>query len=386
MHRVIFHLDMDAFFSQIEQLANPRLKGKPVIVCGDPDSRSVVSTASYEARKYGVKSGMAVGLAKKLCPQGIFIGGNPRKYVYTSIQILKLLKGFTTLVEPFSVDEAFLEFADLGMEEALCIARDIKRKIKNEFGLTGSIGIGPNKFVSKMASGYQKPDGLTMIREGEFLKVFGDKPVSTLWGVGEKTDAKLRRLGITSIRDLAFYPERKLKSVFGVYGSDLRSAANGIDDSPLIPYFEGIEPKSMGHEYTLPEDISCEDRLLSTLLRLSEKVARRLRREGYIGDTITVKMRDKDFNTITRQRKIDHHVDRDDIIYITARRLFEDNNKGVALRLLGVSVSGLVKKDEACSEPIFNWDKKYNQFIKTMDSIRDKFGERSIKRGAGIGT
>jgi len=386
MHRVIFHLDMDAFFSQIEQLANPRLKGKPVIVCGDPDSRSVVSTASYEARKYGVKSGMAVGLAKKLCPQGIFIGGNPQKYVYTSIQILKLLKGFTTLVEPFSVDEAFLEFADLGMEGAQCIARDIKRKIKNEFGLTGSIGIGPNKFVAKMASGYQKPDGLTMIREGEFLKAFGDKPVSTLWGVGEKTDAKLRRLGITSIRDLAFYPERKLKSVFGVYGSDLKSAANGIDDSPLIPYFEGIEPKSMGHEYTLPEDISCEDRLLSTLFRLSEKVARRLRREGYIGDTITVKMRDKDFNTITRQRKIDHHVDRDDIIYITARRLFEDNNKGVALRLLGVSVSGLVKKDEACSEPIFNWDKKYNQFIKTMDSIRDKFGERSIKRGAGIGT
>lgn len=386
MHRLIFHLDMDAFFSQIEQLANPRLKGKPVIVCGDPDSRSVVSTASYEARKYGVKSGMAVGLAKKLCPQGIFIGGNPQKYVYTSIQILKLLKGFTSLVEPFSVDEAFLEFADLGMEEAQCIARDIKRKIKNEFGLTGSIGIGPNKFVAKMASGYQKPDGLTMIREGEFLKVFGGNPVSTLWGVGEKTDAKLRRLGITSIRDLAFYPERKLKSVFGIYGSDLKSAANGIDDAPLIPYFEGIEPKSMGHEYTLPEDISCEDRLLSTLLRLSEKVARRLRREGYIGDTITVKMRDKDFNTITRQRKIDHHVDRDDIIYITARRLFEDNNKGVALRLLGVSVSGLVKKDEASSDPIFNWDKKYNQFIKTMDSIRDKFGERSIKRGAGIGT
>jgi DNA polymerase-4 len=386
MLRVIFHLDMDAFFSQIEQLADPRLRGKPVIVCGDLHSRSVVSTASYEAREYGIKSGMAVGLAKKLCPQGIYIGGNPQKYVYTSVQILKLLKEFTSIVEPFSVDEAFLEFEVPGMGEAQCIAGKIKRRIKKELGLTGSIGIGPNKFVAKMASGYQKPDGLTVIREGEFVEVFGDKPVSALWGVGEKTNAKLQRLGIISIRDLACYPEKKLKAVFGVYGSDLKSAANGIDNTPVVSYYEGIEPKSMGHEYTLPEDVSNEDRLLSTLLRLSEKVARRMRREGYIGDTVTVKMRDKDFNTITRQRKIDHHVDRDDIIYRTAKRLFEDNYKGVAVRLLGVSVSGLLRRDEASSEPIFNCDKKYNQFIRTMDSIRDKFGERSIRRGSGIGT
>jgi DNA polymerase-4 len=384
MSRVILHIDMDAFFSQIEEIANPRLKGKPLIICGDPHSRSVVSTASYEARKYGVKSGMAVGKAKKLCPHGIYMGGNPKKYVYTSVQILKLLKEYTSIVEPFSVDEAFLEFEDADFVEAARVARNIKKQIRIRFNLTGSIGIAPNKFVAKMASGLDKPDGLTLIREHEFLKVFGEKPVSALWGVGDKTAEKLNRLGIMRIRDLAFYQESKLKALFGVYGRDLKAVANGIDDSPVIPYYEGVEPKSIGHEYTLPDDVDDRDRLLATLLWLSEKVARRMRREGYAGDTITVKIRDKGFNTITRQRKIEHQVDRDDIIYRVARRLFLENHRGQALRLLGVSVSGLVKKDEACAEPIFKRDKKYNQFISTMDSIRDKFGERSIRRGAGI--
>jgi DNA polymerase-4 len=384
MSRVILHIDMDAFFSQIEEIANPKLRGKPLIICGDPHIRSVVSTASYEARKYGVKSGMSVGKAKKLCPNGVYVGGNPRKYVYTSVQILKLLKEFTSAVEPFSVDEAFLEFEDAGFSEAIGKAKKIKKKIKDRFGLTGSIGIASNKFVAKMASGLDKPDGLTVIRDGEFLKLFGERPVGVLWGVGDKTAEKLNRLGVLSVRDLAFYPERKLKAVFGVYGRDLKSVANGMDDSPVIPYYEGVEPKSMGHEYTLPEDVDDRDRLLATLLRLTEKVARRLRREGYLGDTITVKIRDKDFHTITRQRKIEHQVDRDDIIYRIARSLFAENHGGQSLRLLGVSVSGLVKKDEACAEPIFSGDKKYSQFINAMDSIRDKFGERSIRRGAGI--
>jgi len=384
LSRIILHIDMDAFFSQIEELANPRLKGKPLVVCGDPNRRSVVSTASYEARKYGIKSGMAVGLARKMCPHSIFIRGNPQKYVYTSVQILKLLRDFTRAVEPFSVDEAFLEFEGIDIEDALEIALKIKGRIKDEFGLTGSIGIGPNKFVAKMASGLQKPDGLTLIRDGEFVRVFGDKPVIDLWGVGEKTCKKLNRLGVATIGDLARYPEKKLEEMFGIYGSDLKRAANGIDDSPVLPYYEPHEPKSMGHEFTLPYDIGDRENLLPTLLWLSEKLARRMRREGYLGDTVTVKIRDDSFNTTTRQRKMDELVDRDDLIYQMARRLFEENYRGEKIRLLGISISGLVKKTEVEEEPMFHSDKKYDLFIRTMDSIRDKFGEKSIRRGAGI--
>jgi len=384
MSRVILHIDMDAFFSQVEEVTNPKLKGKPVIICGDVHARSVVSTASYEARKYGVKSGMPVGKAKNLCPHGIYIGGNHQKYVYTSVQILKLLKEFTSIIEPFSVDEAFMEFEGVELNEAVLLARKIKNRIRSRFGLTGSIGISTNKYVAKMASGVDKPDGLTLIREGDFLKVFGEGPVSTLWGVGDKTAEKLKRLGINRIRELAAYPESKLKALFGVYGGEIIKVANGIDNSPVVPYYEGPAPRSMGHEYTLPDDVKDRDRLLATLLWLSEKVARRMRLEGYVGDTITVKIRDKDFRTITRQRKIEHRVDRDDLIYRVARRLFIENHSGEALRLLGVSVSGLMKKGEACSEPIFNLDRKYDLFISTMDSIRDKFGEKAIRRGAGI--
>lgn len=384
MSRVILHIDMDAFFSQVEEVNNPGLKGKPVIICGDIHARSVVSTASYEARKYGVKSGMAVIKAKKLCPHAVYLGGNHRKYIYMSVQILKLLKEFTSNIEPFSIDEAFLEFKGVDLDEAVVLAKKIKKIIKSRFGLTGSVGISTNKYVAKMASGVDKPDGLTVIRKGEFLKTFGEHPVSALWGVGDKTAHKLKRLGITRVRELAAFPEGKLKALFGVYGSEIRAVANGRDDSQVVPYYEGPDPKSMGHEYTLPDDVEDRERLLATLLWLSEKVARRMRQEGYLGDTITVKIRDRDFHTITRQRRIEHQVDRDDIIYRVARRLFIENHRGEALRLLGVSVSGLVRKGEACAEPIFNRDRKYDRFISTMDSIRDKFGERAIRRGAGI--
>ena len=199
MPRVIFHIDMDAFFSSIEQLSNPNLRGKPVIVCGDPSSRSVVATASYEARIFGLKSGMPVGRARQLCPHGIFISGTPKKYVYTSVRILGVLRQFTSRVEPFSVDEAFLEFERLSFKDAPGVASKIKRRILREFGLTCSIGIGPNKIVAKMASELNKPDGVTVIEEGKFLDFLGDKDVTALWGIGDKTTVKLKNLGIRKV-------------------------------------------------------------------------------------------------------------------------------------------------------------------------------------------
>jgi len=382
--RIVFHMDMDAFFSAVEEISNPSLAGKPVIVCGDPFGRSVVATASYEARKHGLKSGMPVGMARKLCPQGIFVVGNPQKYVYTSIKILQILKEFTPMVEPFSVDEAFLEFEGLTLDGATEIARAIKLRIKQAFNLTCSIGIGLNKYVAKMGSGLEKPDGLTVIRPEQFLSVFGEKEVRELWGVGEKTSAKLKSLGIAKIKELAIFPEKTLTKVFGVYGTYLKMAANGLDESPLIPYYEGIEPKSIGHEYTLASDTSDRRYLLSTLLRLSEQVGRRMRKEGYLASTITVKIRYGDFKTLTRQKKLDTNFERDDIIYAVARNLFELNWSKEKIRLLGVSASGLVKSDQGNSDPIFEDDKRHRIFVRVVDSIRDKFGDDSIKRGGSM--
>ena len=384
MSRVICHLDMDAFFSSVEQLSNPGLKGKPVIVCGDPYRRSVVSTASYEARKYGLKSGMPIGLARKLCPKGIFVSGNPKKYVYTSVRILGLLREFTPLVEPFSVDEAFLGFNNLTIDESIEVAGDIKRNIRDRYNLTCSIGIGSNKIIAKMASGFKKPDGLTVIREGEFLLWFGDMEVNNLWGVGEKTVAKLEPLGIRSIRDLAGFPEKALRAIFGEYGSYLKMAANGFDETPIIPFYEGLEPKSVGHEYTFPFDTSDGDYLRATLLRLSEQVGRRMRKEGYLCNTVTIKIRDRDFNTITRQKKYGHYFERDDIIFKIACGLFHTNYSGEEIRLLGVSSSGLIKKEAISVDPLFDNDRRHAFFIKVIDSIRDKYGEDAVKRGATI--
>ena len=271
MERVVFHIDMDAFFSSIEELSNPSLKGKPVIVCGDPYKRSVVSTASYEARKYGVKSGMPVTLARKLCPNGIFIRGDPKKYVYTSIQILKTLREFTPFVEPFSVDEAFLEFRDIDFEKAYEIGINIKKRIKEVHSLTCSVGIASNKIIAKMASDLNKPDGLTLIKDGEFLKHFSDFDVDNLWGIGPKTASKLRAIGIRKIGELSKLSPDHLVKIFGENGRNLWFVANGVDHSPVIPYYIGIEPKSIGHEYTLPEDSNDLKILLSTLLRLVEQ-------------------------------------------------------------------------------------------------------------------
>jgi len=386
MSRIIFHIDMDAFFSSIEQLSNPNLRGKPVIVCGDPNSRSVVATASYEARLFGLKSGMPIGKARRLCPHGIYISGNPKKYVYTSVRILGVLRQFTARVEPFSVDEAFLEFEDLSFQEAPGLASMIKQRILREFGLTCSIGIGPNKIVAKMASELNKPDGVTLIEEGKFLDFLGDKDVTALWGIGEKTTIKLRNLGISRVIDLAHFPEPTLRKLFGEYGAYLKMTANGIDDSPIIPYYQGVEPKSIGHERTLPYDTDDRGYLMSTLVRLSEQVARRMRKDGYVGDTVTVKIRYADFTTFTRQKKLADCFERDDILFDTAKRLFLTNFNGDEVRLLGVSVSGLTKKEEILSDPLFQADILHRNCTEAVDSIRDRFGEDSIKRGGSIGT
>jgi DNA polymerase-4 len=235
-----------------------------------------------------------------------------------------------------------------------------------------------------MASDIDKPDGLTVIEPDEFLTCFGDKEVGILWGVGEKTSRKLNNIGINTVRELARFSEAALRDIFGEYGSYLIMTANGIDDSPLVPYFQGSEPKSIGHEHTFSKDISDRGHLLSCLIRLSEQVGRRLRKDGYVADTVTVKIRFGDFKTITRQRKVEKYFDNDRTLFEVAKALFLDNYKKRELRLLGVSVSGLERKASVMVDPIFLEDIRGEDCVRVVDSIRDRFGEDSIARGASI--
>jgi DNA polymerase-4 len=235
-----------------------------------------------------------------------------------------------------------------------------------------------------MASDVDKPDGLTVIEPDEFLGYFGEKGVGVLWGVGEKTALKLNNIGIMTVRELARVPEDTLKNLFGEYGSYLKMTSNGIDESVLVPYFQGVKPKSIGHEHTFSEDTSECAYLLSCLLRLSEQVGRRMRQDGYVGDTVTVKIRFGDFKTITRQRKVDKYFDNDKQLFEVARTLFLANYEEREIRLLGVSVSGLAGRASVMMDPIFPEDIRGEDCVRVVDSIRDRFGEDSIARCGSI--
>lgn len=380
---MILLVDMDAFFASCEQAHHPHLRGKPVIVCGDPDRRGVVTAASYEARPFGVRAGMPVAEAKRRCPQGEFVEGNPRKYVEKSLELLEIFLAVTPDVEPFSVDEAFLDLGRMGArgadpESALAIARGIQERIAREHGLGASIGIGPNKLIAKMGSGLEKPRGLTVLDEEGFRRVYWPRDVQELWGVGPKLAERLKRMGIATVGDLGRADEALLERAFGVTGPHLRESAWGRDRTPVTPYHEGVDPKSMGHEVTLPEDCREAAALEGTLLRLSDQVARRLRGEGFRARNITVKLRDHRFHTITRQRALPAAVDDHVAIFEVARALWRANWQGGPLRLLGVSAGALVPAAEGEQTDLFADDGRRRTLRDALDRVRDKLGERAV--------
>ncbi len=380
---MILLVDMDAFFASVEQAHHPHLRGKPVVVCGDPSRRGVVTAASYEARPFGVRAGMPLGEAKRLCPQAEYIEGNPRKYVEKSLELLELFLTVTPDVEPFSVDEAFLDLSRLGercttMDDAIAIARDIQQRIAVTHGLGASIGIGPNKLIAKMGSGVNKPKGITPLTEETFRGVFWPLDVQELWGVGPKLAESLKRLGLATVGALARAPEPLLQQHFGSIGPQLREAAWGHDKTPVVPYHEGVDPKSMGHEVTLPEDCRDAEFLEGTLLRLADQVARRLRGEGFVARIITVKLRDHQFHTITRQKALPVAVDDHVRIYEVARALWRAHWNGSPQRLLGVSASGLEKPGDGEQLGLFAKDNKAKALQDALDQVRDKLGEASV--------
>jgi len=380
---LILLVDMDAFFASVEQQLHPHLRGRPVIVCGDKDRRGVVTAASYEARPFGVRAGMPMREARQKCPHAEYVEGNPRKYVEKSLELLEIFLTVTPDVEPFSVDEAFLDLSRLGTrgdtyEAATLIARHLQQRIADEHGLGASIGIGPNKLIAKMASGVEKPRGLTVMDEDRFRGVFWPQPVQALWGVGEKSAAAFGRLGIVTVGDLARAPEPLLEQHFGVVGPHLQQAAWGRDRTPVVPYHEGIDPKSMGHEVTLPEDSRDAAFLEGTLLRLADQVARRLRGDDFASRTITLKLRDFRFRTITRQRALPVAVDDHLSIFEVARALWREHWKGEPVRLIGVSASALEKRGEGAQIELFTQDERKAALQEALDQVRDKLGEASV--------
>jgi DNA polymerase-4 len=384
--RVVFHIDMDAFFASVEVMCRPKLRGKPVIVCGKPTTRSVAAAASYEAREYGIRSGMSTVEAFRLCPHVIAVEGNPGQYIYVSLELLRIYKEHSTIVEPYSIDEAFVEMTGTECSWDNCedVARRIKERIGERFpGLTASIGIGPNKLVAKMCSGLEKPDGLSVIRPGQFTEVFGDRPVSAIWGVGDKTAVALSMLGVTTVSELAAFPVVMLRRRFGIMGEVLYMMAHGRDDTPVTPYFEGMPVKSMGHEHTLPEDTWDIMEAEKVLLRLCDQVARRMRKKGYLGNVITMRLRFADFDSIGRQKKIDFYTDEERVIYRVARDLMHHYwRPGQAIRLVGVNCAGLVRVPEACQVDLFRKKEEdvHRKLLTVLDAIRDKFGEQAITR------
>lgn len=375
--RAILHIDVNAFFAAVEQMTNPAYQGRPVIVGGDPNRRGVVSTASYEARQYGVRSGMSLWEARRLCPNGIFLEGNPTRYLDVSLRLLRLYHSFTPLVEPFSIDEAFLDITGSQhlFDGAVPMAQEIKRKIRQQFGLTVSVGIAPNKLLAKMASDLQKPDGLVILRKEDVPRLLWPLPVGKLYGVGEKMEKYLMDLGLTTIGALAKAPPQLLRRYFGVVGEHLQAMANGQDDSPVDPQ-AGLLVKSMGHELTLPVDTDDPELIKRTLLQLSDQVGRRLRREGYQGRKVTVKIRHSDFSTITREQTLAEYTDLEETIYAAAQQLFWRNWPGwPKIRLLGVSVSALVNARRLQQLSFFDDREKISRVTRAVDTIRDKYGD-----------
>ena len=340
-YKTIIHVDMDAFFASVEQRDNPKLKGKPVIVGGSTKNRGVVSTASYEARIYGVHSAMPMVTAKKLCPEGYFVPVNMKKYKEASKGIHDIFKRYSSIIEPISIDEAFL---DITGKDPLKMSRSIKRDILKEQNLTASIGISRNKFLAKLASDMEKPDGLTIIRQEDAIEVLKPLQLRKLWGVGPKTERELNRLGIYTIGDLQCYDVNVLIDKFGKRGEELLQFSLGIDNRPVE---RNITSQSIGEEETFPEDISDIDFLEYKLHEYSINLSFQLEYKDYYARTITVKVKYEDFSIETRSVTLNIPTDDPIIIYETS--VFILNNRftfNKKVRLLGLTLSNFIYPDD----------------------------------------
>ena len=381
----ILHADLDAFFAAVEQRDNPELRGRPVIVGGEPGQRGVVTSPSYEARRFGVHSAMPSAIAKRLCPEAVFV--RPRHAVYGAVsdRIMNILQSVTPLVEPLSLDEAFLDIAgcERSLGTAVEIARMIKSLVLREERLTISIGIATSKSVAKIASDLSKPDGLLVVPVGTEREFLAPLPVGKVWGVGPKTRATLENIGIRTIGDLADRRASDLSARFGRNGRRIRRLAVGIDERSVKP---DPRRKSLGHETTFDRDVRAPSTLRAFLLEASEMVAKRLRAQRIRGRVVTLKLRYADFTTITRRRTLEARSDEGQVIYKTAAGLLDAAlTRGGRFRLAGVHVSDF-SRDDMEQLPL-DWSKsrRNRRLDLAVDTIAERFGPRSVSRARLVG-
>ncbi len=380
--RTILHADLDAFYASVEVLDDPTLRGKPVIVGGDPNARGVVSAASYEARRFGVHSAMPLRTAQRLCPAGVFLPGRFDRYRELSGQVMSIFASFTPLVEPISLDEAFLDVtgsrAVFGDGEAIGVR--IRERVLAETGLVVSVGVATNKLCAKIASDLRKPDGLVVVPPGEEAAFLAPLPVSRLWGVGPQARRALAEYGVASIGQLAGLPPGTLRRRFGTHGAELAQRAMGIDRAPVVP---AQRPKSIGHELTFDHDVNDVARLERTLLDLAESVASRLRRHHLAAGGVQLKLRYEGFDTITRQAPLPHQARESEPIYalgveLLRRALAPDR----AVRLIGLTAIGLSADQQLT---LFDAPDRADRLTNSIDAVRERFGDRAITRATLLG-
>ena len=386
--RSIVHVDMDAFYAAVEQLDSPACKGKPVIVGADPKGglgRGVVAACSYEARKLGIRSALPISRAWKLCPEGVFVRPRMKRYVEVSHQVMDVFRRYTDLVEPLSIDEAFLDItgsvALLGKPED--IARSIKDDVRTVTSLTASVGLAPNKFLAKIASDLRKPDAFVVVREGEIEAFLRDLPISRLWGVGPKTEQRLHEMGFRTIGQVAMATRESLVRYLGSLGEHLYQLSRGHDERPVVPNWE---PKSVSSETTFDEDTSDRELLLRTILDLSDHVAERLRKDNYRTRRVTLKLRYSSFSTHTKQHSLDKLIQTGEEIATVARDLFRQFSLKQKIRLIGVSAGDLQRDGKEPQQlGLFSDPRNVNEKLsRTVDEIREKFGKDVLRRGSNL--
>ncbi|MFE4542496.1 DNA polymerase IV [Arthrobacter sp. NPDC056727] len=374
----ILHVDMDAFFVSVELRSRPELRGRPVIV-GFPAERSVVLSASYEARKFGVKSAMPMAVAYRLCPQATIIEPKHKLYYEVSGQLMAIFESITELVEPLSVDEAFLDVggAIRRLGPPLDIGQLIRRRVASELGITASVGIAASKFVAKIASTRCKPDGLLLIRPEQTVPYLHSLPVNALWGVGGKTAEVLARMGIRTVADVAATPVSSLKKVLGATGEHVHRLSWGVDSRTVTPV--RVE-KSIGAEETFASDTADDALLHRELLRLSHRTAGRLRASGLVARTVALKLRYADFSTVTRSRTVHTPLDSAQLIYAVAIQLLESlGSRPLTVRLVGVRAEQLETAAQTSLQlSLDRRDDNWRAAEQALDKVAEKFGSKSV--------